>query len=158
MVCLRVPHDTIEGRRVQQVWDVASTTNAILELADHLVCQGVERVVVESTSYWRPFVYLLEARGLAAGWSTPATSRTCPGRPEDRQARRGLAGQAQRAGHAAASFVPPDIRQLRDYTRPAPDLTEERSRHKQRLEKLLEDALIKLSTVATDILGSRAGP
>jgi transposase len=52
------------------------------------------------------------------------------------------------------SFVPPaDIRQLRDYTRLRLDLTAERSRHKQRLEKLLEDALIKLSTVATDICG-----
>ncbi|MEU2835369.1 hypothetical protein ABZ667_43570, partial [Streptomyces lavendulae] len=49
MVCLRVPHDAIEGRRVQQVWNVASTTNAILELGDRLVCQGVERVVMEAT-------------------------------------------------------------------------------------------------------------
>ncbi|MGW3664784.1 hypothetical protein [Streptomyces sp. NPDC005141] len=55
MVCLRVPHDTIDGRRIQQVWNVASTTNAILELGDKLVCQGIERVVMEATgSYWRP--------------------------------------------------------------------------------------------------------
>ncbi|MFE3527358.1 transposase, partial [Streptomyces sp. NPDC059161] len=46
MVCLRVPHDTIEGRRIQKVWTVASTTNAILELGDTLVCQGVERIVM----------------------------------------------------------------------------------------------------------------
>jgi hypothetical protein len=52
------------------------------------------------------------------------------------------------------SFVPPrEIRRLRDYTRLRCDLTHERSRHVQRLEKLLEDALIKLSTVATDIMG-----
>lgn len=52
------------------------------------------------------------------------------------------------------SFVPPaPIRALRDYTRLRIDLTAERSRHAQRLEKLLEDALIKLSTVATDIMG-----
>jgi transposase len=52
------------------------------------------------------------------------------------------------------SFVPPaEIRQLRDYTRLRLDLTRDRSRHVQRLEKLLEDALIKLSTVATDIMG-----
>ena len=52
------------------------------------------------------------------------------------------------------SFVPPaDIRRLRDYTRLRLDLTAERTRHKQRMEKLLEDALIKLSTVATDIFG-----
>ncbi|MFD5514321.1 hypothetical protein ACFWIB_42720 [Streptomyces sp. NPDC127051] len=64
-VCLRVPHDTVEGRRVQQVWTVASATNAVLELGDRLVCQGVQRVVMEATgSYWRPFFCLLEARGL----------------------------------------------------------------------------------------------
>ena len=52
------------------------------------------------------------------------------------------------------SFVPPaEIRQLRDYTRLRVDLTRDRSRYAQRLEKLLEDALIKLSSVATDIMG-----
>jgi transposase len=52
------------------------------------------------------------------------------------------------------SFVPPaEMRVLRDYTRLRAELTEERSRHKQRMEKLLEDALIKLPTVATDIFG-----
>jgi transposase len=57
-------------------------------------------------------------------------------------------------GMLRPSFVPPrEIRQLRDYTRMRLDLTEERSRHKQRMEKLLEDALIKLSSVATDIFG-----
>jgi hypothetical protein len=53
-----------------------------------------------------------------------------------------------------ASFIPPvEIRQLRDYTRLRVDLTGERSRHIQRLEKLLEDALIKLSSVATNMMG-----
>ena len=49
-VCTRVPHDTVPGRRVTRVWDVPATTNAIVELSDHLACQGIERVVVESTS------------------------------------------------------------------------------------------------------------
>ncbi|MFE2700796.1 hypothetical protein [Streptomyces mirabilis] len=74
MVCLRVPHDTIEGRRTQQVWNVASTTNAILELGDRLVCQGVERVVTEamgssgarSSTCWRLAAW-------TAGSSTRAT-------------------------------------------------------------------------------------
>jgi transposase len=57
MVCTRVPHEAKAGRRVTTVWDVAATTSAIMELADRLVCQGIQRVVVESTSdYWRPFV------------------------------------------------------------------------------------------------------
>ena len=56
------------------------------------------------------------------------------------------------------SFVPPvEIRQLRDYTRLRLDLTRERTRYKQRLEKLLEDALIKVSTVATTWTPSRCG-
>ncbi len=65
MVCLRVPHDTIPGRRVTKVWAVAATTAALVELGDHLRCERVARVVVESTSdYWRAFYYLLEAAGL----------------------------------------------------------------------------------------------
>ena len=57
MVCTRVPHATKAGKRSTTVWQVPSTTNQILELADHLVSERIERVVVESTSdYWRPFV------------------------------------------------------------------------------------------------------
>jgi transposase len=57
MVCTRVPHKTKVGARVTTVGDVAAATTAIMELADRLVCQGIQRVVVESTSdYWRPFV------------------------------------------------------------------------------------------------------
>src|SRR4029453_10936510 len=65
MVCTRVPHRSVPRRRGTRVWEVRATTNAILALADELAGAGIERVVVESTSdYWRPFVYLLEARGL----------------------------------------------------------------------------------------------
>ena len=57
MVCTRVPHPTTPGKRITRVWEVSATTNAIIELADQLAGQGIERVVVESTSdYWRPFV------------------------------------------------------------------------------------------------------
>ena len=67
MVCTRVPHPSRPGRRVTKVWEVDATTNAITELADHLVRQGIEKVTVESTSdYWRPFLYLLQAAGLSA--------------------------------------------------------------------------------------------
>jgi transposase len=50
MVCTRVPHESKPGRRLSKVWSVPATTNAVTELADHLVCQGIERVVLESTS------------------------------------------------------------------------------------------------------------
>jgi transposase len=67
MVCVRVPHATKRGKRLTRVWQVGSTTNQILELADRPAGEGVERVVVESTSDdWRVIVYLLEARGLVA--------------------------------------------------------------------------------------------
>jgi len=77
------------------VWQVRSTTNQILELADQLVVQGIERVVVESTSdSWRPFVYLLEARGLVV-WLVNARDARAPAwSSQDRQARCRLAVQA----------------------------------------------------------------
>jgi transposase len=83
MVCTRVPHDTKPGRRLCKVWNVAATTNAITELADHLVCQGIERIVLESTSdYWRPWFYLFEARGLTV-WPVNANQvKQVPGRPK----------------------------------------------------------------------------
>src|SRR5215211_7376947 len=70
MVCTRVPNPAKAGKRITTVWQVGSMTNQILELAEQLAGQGIERVVVESTSdYWRPFVYLLEA--LIAGQRDP---------------------------------------------------------------------------------------
>ena len=57
MVCTRVPHPAKPGQRATKVWQVQATTNAIIELAEQLVGQGIQRVVVESTSdYWRPVV------------------------------------------------------------------------------------------------------
>jgi transposase len=63
MLCTRVPGTGVRKR--QEIRKTGATTAAILELADHLVCQGIELVVMEATSdYWRPFYYLLEDRGL----------------------------------------------------------------------------------------------
>ena len=52
-VCVRVPHESKPGRRVSRVWDVDATTRAVIELGDHLVCQGIEKVTVESTDVIR---------------------------------------------------------------------------------------------------------
>lgn len=156
MVCLRVPHDTIDGRRVQQVWTVASTTNAILELGDTLVCQGVERVVMEATgSYWRPFFYLLEARGLDCWLVNARDVKNVPGRPKtDKLDAVWLAKLAER-GMVRASFVPPKpIRQLRDLTRTRTVFVQERTRHKHRVDKALQDAQIKLSDAVSDLFGA----
>src|SRR5487761_1618650 len=154
-VCTRVPHGSIPARRVTKVWDVASTTNAIMAVADQLAEAGIERVVVESTSdYWRPFVYLFQARGLTTWLVNARDVKQVPGRPKTDKVDAIWLAKLNERGMLRPSFVPPaEIRRLRDYTRLRSDLTEERARHKQRLEKLLEDALIKLSTVATDIFG-----
>ncbi|GEC10770.1 IS110 family transposase [Streptomyces spinoverrucosus] len=155
MVCLRVPHHTVEGRRVQQVWNVASTTNAILELGDKLICQGVQRVVMESTGpYWRPFFYLLEVRGLECWLVNARDVKNVPGRPKtDKLDAVWLAKLAER-GMVRASFVPPKpVRQLRDLTRTRTVFVQERTRHKHRVDKILQDAQIKLSSVVSDLFG-----
>lgn len=155
MVCTRVPHEDKPGRRVQRVWHVAATSGAILELADHLICQGITRVVMEATStYWKPFFFLLEARGLECWLVNARDVKNVPGRPKtDKLDSVWLAKLAER-GMLRASFVPPKpVRELRDLTRSRAVLTHERTRHKQRAEKLLEDAQIKLSSVISDIFG-----
>jgi transposase len=154
-VCTRVPHAAIAGRRVTKVWNVQATTNAISALAEQLARERVERIVVESTSdYWRPFVYLLQARGLTVWLVNARDVKQVPGRPKTDTLDSVWLAKLNERGMLKPSFIPPaEIRRLRDYTRLRLDLVEERSRHAQRLEKLLEDALIKLSTVATDILG-----
>jgi transposase len=155
MVCTRVPHPAKPGQRATKVWQVPATTNAIIELAEQLACQGIQRVVVESTSdYWRPFVYLLEARGLVVWLVNARDVKHLPGRPKTDRLDAVWLAKLNERGMLRPSFVPPaEIRQLRDYTRLRSDLTGDRARHVQRLEKLLEDALIKLGTVATDIMG-----
>jgi transposase len=99
-------------------------------------------------------VYLLEARGLVVWLVNAHQVKHLPGRPKTDKLDAVWLAKLNERGMLRPSFVPPaEIRQLRDYTRLRADLTQERSRHKQRLEKLLEDALIKLSSVATDIFG-----
>jgi transposase len=155
MVCTRVPHASAQGRRVTKVWEVPATTGAIIELGGRLAGLGVEKVTLESTSdYWRVFFYLLEAAGLEVQLVNARDVKNVPGRPKSDKLDSVWLAKLTERGMLRPSFVPPaEIRQLRDYTRLRLDLTRDRSRHVQRIEKLLEDALIKLSTVATDIMG-----
>ena len=152
-VCVRLPGKA--GRRVSRVWDVAATTAAVTELAEDLVELGVERVTVESTSdYWRIWYYLLEAAGLEVQLANARDVKNVPGRAKTDKLDAVWLAKLTEKGLLRPSFVPPtEIRRLRDYTRLRADLTHDRSRQVQRLEKLLEDALVKLSTVATDIMG-----
>lgn len=155
MVCVRLPHRSAPGRRTSRVFEVAATTNAIMALSDELFEMGIERVVLEATSdYWRAFFYLLEARGLTVWLVNARDVKNVPGRPKTDKLDAIWLAKLNERGMLRPSFVPPaEIRQLRDYTRLRADLTKDRRRHKQRVEKLLEDALVKISTVATDIFG-----
>ena len=137
MVCTRVPHATKAGQRSTTVWQVPSTTNQVLELAEQLAGEGIQRVVVESTSdYWRPFVSLLEARGLVVWLVNARDVKHLPGRPKTDKLDAVWLCKLNERGMLRPSFVPPaQIRRLRDYTRLRADLTAERSRHKQRLEQ-----------------------
>ena len=151
MVCVRVPHASRPGRRVSRVWEVAATTGAVTGLGDHLACQGIEKVTVELTSdYWRIWFYLLEAAGLEVQLVNAREARNMPGRPKTDKLDSVWLAKCTERGVLRPSFVPPaGIRMLRDYTRLRTDLTQERTRHYARLEKLLEDALIKVSAVAS---------
>jgi len=155
MVCTRVPHQSVPGKRTTKVWQVSSTTRAVVELADHLRCERIQRVVLESTSdYWRPFYYLLEAAGLTVWLVNAAQAKNVPGRPKtDKIDAVWLAKLAERS-MVAPSLVPAEpMRHVRDLARARFDLVADRTRVKQRIEKLLEDALIKISSVLTDIHG-----
>jgi len=147
-VCVRSPR---ERRRVSKVWDVAATTGTVSDLADQLTELGIEKVTVESTSdYWRIWYYLLEAAGLEVQLVNARDVKNVPGRPKTDKLDAVWLAKLTEKGLLRPSFVPPaPIRQLRDYTRLRVDLTRERARYWQRLEKLLEDALIKVSSVAS---------
>ncbi|MGH8937730.1 MAG: IS110 family transposase, partial [Actinomycetes bacterium] len=153
MVCTRMPHPSRPGRRISRVWEVAATTGAIIQLGEQLVRQGIQKVTVESTSdYWRGFYYLLEAAGLGVQLVNAREVKNVPGRPKTDKLDAVWLAKLTERGMLRPSFVPPaEIRQLRDYTRLRVDLTHERTRYWQRLEKLLEDALIKVSSVASTL-------
>jgi transposase len=159
MVCTRVPHPSVPKWRLTRVWEVPATTDSLMELAERLVEARIERVTVESTGdYWRGFFYLLEARGLDVVLVNAREAKNVPGRPKTDKLDAVWLAKLTERGMLRPSFVPPAaIRSLRDYTRLRSDLTAERTRHWQRLEKLLEDALIKITTVASRIDGSRCG-
>jgi transposase len=153
-VCVRIGG---AGRRktVETVTTWGSMTSEILALRDHLATQRVTCVVMEATSdYWKPFYYLLEdLPGVEVLLVNARHVKTVPGRKTDVADATWLA-QLGAHGLVRGSFVPPpEIRQLRDLTRTRTAITRERAREAQRLEKLLEDAGIKLSAVASDILG-----
>jgi transposase len=153
--CVRAPSPSGSGRRAQEVRTFSTMTRSLQVMGDWLAGLGVTRVVMEATSdYWKPPFYLLEAAGFDVWLVNARDVKHLPGRPKtDKLDAVWLCKVAER-GMVRASFVPPaPIRQLRDLTRYRVDLVGERGREKNRVEKLLEDAQIKLSVVASDIFG-----
>jgi transposase len=154
--CVRVPHETRPGRRLQEVRGYATTTRALLGLADWLHSWGVTRVVMESTSaYWKGVFYLLEAEGFDCWLVNARDVKNVPGRPKTDKADAVWLCKVAERGMCRPSLVHPrPIRQLRGLTRYRRSLIQDRTREMQRVEKLLEDAQIKLSSVASDIFGA----
>ena len=147
-VCTRLPPARDGGRRASRVEEVPATAREILALAGRLLADGVELVVMEATSdYWRIWYYLLEAAGLTVQLVNSSHARQLAGRPKtDRLDAQWIARLAE-MGLLRPSFVPPpEIRALRDLTRTRLQLVRDRTREWQRLEKLLEGALVKLSS------------
>jgi transposase len=147
-VCTRLPPARDGGRRASRLEEVPATSAEILALAGRLLADRVQLVVMEATSdYWRIWFYLLEGAGLNVQLANPAHARQLAGRPKtDRLDAQWIARLAE-MGLLRPSFVPPpEIRALRDLTRTRLQLARDRTREWQRLEKLLEGALVKLSS------------
>ena len=144
----RLPPAREGGRRASRVEEVPATAREVLALAGRLLADGVQLAVMEATSdYWRLWYYLLEGAGLRVQLVNPASARQLAGRPKtDRLDAQWIARLAE-MGLLRPSFVPPpEIRALRDLARTRLQLVRDRTREWQRLEKLLEGALVKLSS------------
>jgi transposase len=153
--CVRVPDRARPGRRAQEVRASSTMTGALFSLAQWLRELGVTRVVMESTSdYWKPVFYVLEASGFDPWLVNAKDVKHLPGRAKtDRLDAVWLCKLAERQMLRPSFVPPPPIRRLRDLTRYRADLVAVRTAEKQRVEKLLEDAQVKLSVVATDLFG-----
>jgi len=153
--CVRVPQEGRPGRRLQEVVAYSTMTRSLLGMADHLRSLGVTRVVMEATSdYWKPAFWVLEAAGFETWLVNARDVKHLPGRPKtDKLDAVWLCKVAERQMIRPSFVPPPQIRRLRDMTRYRIDLVGARTAEKNRAEKLLEDAGIKLSVVASDIFG-----
>ena len=152
-VCTRLPPQRDGGRRGSRVEEVPATAREVLALAGRLLADGVELVVMEATSdYWRIWFYLLEGAGLNVQLASPSQARQLAGRPKtDRLDAQWIARLAE-MGLLRPSFVPPpEIRALRDLARTRLQLVRDRTREWQRLEKLLEGILVKLSSALSSL-------
>jgi len=159
MICLRLPPEDAAGKRVSKVWETGATVPEIEAVAEELLAAGVELVSMESTSsYWRSWFSTLEEAGLEVQLVNASQARNLPGRPKTDKADSQWIARLTEMGLLRPSFVPPpEIRALRQYTRQILNLTRDRTRSWQRLEKTLEDAMCKLTSVISKLAGSVSG-
>jgi len=141
------------GRLTKDVREFSTMTRDLLGLGDWLAEAQVTHIAMESSGvYWKPLWNLLEDR-FAIVLVNARHVKQVPGRKTDISDAEWLA-QLLQHGLLQASFVPPTpIRDLRDLTRHRTSLLQERTRAINRVHKTLEDANIKLSAVASDIMG-----
>ena len=132
----------------------AATDTPATQNFSHLPWQTALRRPRITSDYWRVWFAVLEEAGLAVQLVNSSQARNLPGRPKtDKEDARWIARLTE-MGLLRPSFVPPpDIRALRLLTRHISDLTADRTRCWQRLEKLLEDALCKLTSVVPELAG-----
>ena len=154
-VTIRVPSESAPGRRQQETRSFATTRRQLLALADWLRSWGVTRAGMEATGdYWKPVYFVLEAEGFDCQLYHAGQVKALPGRPKTDRADSVWLARITERGSLPSSFVPPaPIRALRTHTRYRRHLTQARTAEKQRVEKLLEDAHLKLSSVISDIHG-----
>jgi transposase len=156
MVAVRTPGP--DGGRRQQVKEHSTYTGGLVALRDWLVAEGVTQVVMEATGvYWRPVWHVLEeVSNFELLLVNPRHVKNLPGRKTDVKDAEWLV-QLLECGLLRGSFVPPrEIARLRDLTRYRTKLVRERAREVQRLQKLLEDAGVKLESVVSDVTGKAA--
>jgi transposase len=142
-----------QGRLSKETRRYGTTTRALLELGDWLASRGVSVVAMEATGvYWKPVWNVLESR-FQLMLVNAAHVKQVPGRKTDAKDCEWL-GQLLQHGLLRASFIPPrEVREMRDLTRDRSQLMAEKARIANRIQKVLEDANIKLASVASDVLG-----
>jgi transposase len=152
---IRVPSDRDPARRMAETRSLGTAKKEVLALAGWLRCWQVPAVVMEATGdCWKGPFYRLEAEGFECVLADAKQVKNLPGRPErDPADSRWLAACFERGAVTACFVATPEFRIIRLHTRYRRDLTEERTREKQRAEKLLESAAIKISAVVTDLHG-----
>jgi transposase len=153
VACVRIPGPGGRGRR-KQTRTFSTFTGALEEMADWFTDQGVTDIAMEATGpYWKPVWYVLEERAFELKLVNAHHVKILPGRKSDVLDAEWLAELLEH-GLLRSSFVPPAaIRELRDLTRYRKRLIQAHTAEGQRIQKTLEDAGIKLDSVAAEVLG-----